>query len=185
MAHPLKKELAQMARALNQIRKKNNGLVSLDIFPLVLDIGGSYPAVEIIVRVKEEKGVRFALKQRASGDHGWANLYHVVGTVVRKHDSPEKIFDRLSKELDMDRRTLVSRLKFFAPAFFFTQPRNASCLSTVYTLDVTLKKFKSLSGSWKLFRPVELSKGKIVGFHKKLLAHASKKRQLVLPLDLT
>ena len=185
MAHQLKKELARLARALNDIRKKNDGLVPIDIFPTTLDIGGASAAIEIIVRTKDRRGMSFALKKRASGDHGWANMYHVIGTLVRKNDSVEKIFDRLSAELGLNRRTLVSRLNFFSSMLIFTRPRNASCLSTVYTLDITPKKFASLSGNWKLFRPAEISKGKIVDFHKELLAHANKKGQLVLPLDLT
>ena len=175
---PSKEKLMRIARALDVSRIKNNGLVPIGLFPHVLNIGGAYPGVELILYVT---GKGFALKQRTKKEQGWDSAYHIVGTVIRKHDSVPRIFQRLAKETGLKRSTMMRRLSFVSPALYFAKPRNASCLSLFYRCNISPREFALLKGTWRIY-PKNALKKDVIGPHKKILLRADKMN--ILPIAL-
>ena len=93
--------MQSIAGELNYLRRLNQNKIPKDVFPIALDIGGAFPTIEVILKVKGVPNCAsvFALKKREKEDQGWQNMYHLIGTVFRKHDTPELVHVRLAAEL--------------------------------------------------------------------------------------
>ncbi len=180
----MKTELKKIARTLNKERRAHNDNIPKEIFPIAVDMAGSYPCIEIVIRVRtQRKTLGYALKLREKGDHGWKGLYHIIGTIVRKHDTPERIFLRLEKELGIPGVISNKRLSFLTHSLRYENERNATGMATIYILDISANEAKKLKEDWRVFKKSEIQKEKIIDFHQSILLRIGVKNQSVLHFE--
>jgi hypothetical protein len=178
--------LEVLADRLTEHRRTHAGFVPLPIFPFCIGIGGIYPCVEIVVRVKNFFGftVGYALKKRTTKEQGWVGKYQIAGTAGRQTDNPERIFQHLWNEIYGTNAPAISKKAKFIGVEIHDEieERQAVCWTLVYQTDIKKSQLAYLSEGWKLFRQHELD-GRVVDHHRHTLAWvASGKRQLFADL---
>src|SRR3989344_1690011 len=180
MQSNIKKQMQSIAGELNYLRRLNQNKIPKDVFPIALDIGGAFPTIEVILKVKGVPNCAsvFALKKREKEDQGWQNMYHLIGTVFRKHDTPELVHVRLAAELSLPVKKVVAGLRFYTPMLYYGKPRNATGLSLLYTLTITARDFSNMDKGWRLFKDTEIKKAKIIEYHKRILDTVSTNKKL-------
>jgi hypothetical protein len=153
-----------LAKKTNSYRLQHEGCVPKEIFPLCLAIGGSYPCVEIIVKIDE----RIAFKRRSNTDQGWNGLFHIPGVVVRNNDNWERILERLSVEIFGSDGKIITfnDLRLIGNGVGFTKERSASGMTVIYLFDYS-GSLKDFTGEWKYFD--ELNEAQVVDHHVDLM----------------
>ena len=131
-------------------RKVHNG-VPLNLFPAVVGIAGVYATTEIIPCID---GELFAVKMREQGDQGWVGKLHIVGTMWRRHDTQQRVFARLERDLFGDRQNMFTG-KLHSYAQFVgvytadqTPERDALCHADVHLLHMSPGEMSDLNGTW-------------------------------------
>lgn len=150
----LEEPLKILAEKIHSYRKKNNFYVPLNVFPHCLAIGGISAVVELLIECFDDgKFKGYLLKKRNSKENGWENLYHTPGTVIRKGDSPEKIFERLKKEIwGENKEKYLKRPIYFGTEIHYEKRRKVMRTGRLYISKIDYKDIKSLNGNWKIFK---------------------------------
>lgn len=161
-------DLAPLYEALGlktfEHRKKSDDLVPLSIFPHALAIGGVYPAVELIMEIVDQvdesrptRSIGYMLNKRERGDHGFADHWHIPGTVIRIGDDFNSIADRLFESDLWNTLGLRSLepLPFLGVLLHYTRERNATAVSLFWKLrisDEASRHWFSQLHHWKLYK---------------------------------
>lgn len=164
-------------------RKKNDGAVPYTIFPHCITIGGSYPTVEIIVRVHKKDKTYIALRKREKGEQGYEGVYHIPGSIIRLGDKNlsisikrtlREIFKDL-KDIKWQKRLIPINNNFSLLFSTIDKKREATYFSILFQIDIDEKEMKEFRGEWKLFEPQSLKGAPIFKNHIKLLQKIYKK----------
>lgn len=148
--------LQELSSTLQGLRKQNNGLLPVGIWESLFRITNICPTFEVVVAVYSEMGefLGWALKKRESDDFNWPDLFHAPGTVLRHHDTPASIRERLDIEI-FGKPTTYQFQEL--PCVVRLDPiRDATCLSIVYLLSIAEDQTRDLPGVWRVFTHSEI-----------------------------
>jgi hypothetical protein len=169
--------LDAVAERINTEKEKNKDIIPLNLFPKTLQIYGAYHSVEIIVKIVDDKNrmVGYAFKKRKKNNHGYRGQYHFIGTTSRRHDTPQKIINRLSKEIWGNYNLKWNQLIAIGTQIRWEEYRQCTAFVSVFGLIMTKDEFRDLAGKWKIF-PSEEIKGSpdIIDLHRGMISWKKK-----------